>query len=75
MNIAFFWTGDFSKNILKWILETKKLKISLVVSQPDKIVWRKKELFSTPIKKFCIENNLKILQPKKLKNNLIFLKN
>ena len=74
MKIAFFWTGDFSKNILKWILEIKdnyndSIETSLVVSQPDKPKGRDKIILNTPIKEFANENNIKVLQPTKLKNN------
>ncbi len=69
MKIAFFWTWDFSKNILKWILSYKDIEVKLVVSQPDKPFWRKKEILETKVKSYSIENNLNILQPEKLKNN------
>lgn len=74
MRIAFFWTWDFSKNILKWVLESWKnykenIDVILVVSQPDKPSWRDKIISNTPIKEFAIDNNIKVLQPTKLKNN------
>ncbi len=70
MKLAFFWTGEFSKNILKWILDIgKNIDICLVVSQPDKPSWRDKKIINTPIKKFAIENNIEVLQVEKLKNN------
>ena len=74
MKIAFFGTGDFSANILKSLLKDfkKDIEVSLVVSQPDKPVWRKKILEKTPVKIVAEENKIKILQPEKLKNNLEF---
>lgn len=73
MKIAFFWTWDFSKNILKNILNHKKNpEIKIVVSQVDKPIWRKMILTETPIKSFAKENNLEILQPEKIKNNTEF---
>lgn len=72
MKIAFFWTWDFSRNILKDLIKNEKIKINLVVSQADKPVWRKKEILETPVKILAKENNLEILQPEKLKNNLEF---
>jgi methionyl-tRNA formyltransferase len=74
MKIAFFWTWDFSKNTLKWILENKDIEIWLVVSQPDKPIWRKKIITITPVKEIALENNIKVLQPEKLKNNTNFFK-
>lgn len=72
MKIAFFWTWEFSKNILKWILEMKKnykedIDVSLVVSQPDKPSWRDKNITFTQVKQFWIEQNIEVLQPIKLK--------
>ena len=74
MKIAFFWTWDFSKNTLKWILENKDIEVWLVVSQPDKPIWRKKIITPTPVKEIALENNIKVLQPEKLKNNTDFFK-
>ncbi len=69
MKIAFFWTWEFSKNILSWILERKEVEVKLVVSQPDKPIWRKKEIIATPVKQIAINNNIKVSQPAKLRNN------
>ena len=69
MKIAFFWTWDFSKNILFWISKYEDIEICLLVSQPDKQVWRKKEIVFTPIKKYWLENSIKVLQPNKLIKN------
>lgn len=71
MKIWFFWTWDFSLNILKW-LKNLWLDICLIVSQPDKPVWRKLELVETPVKKYWIENNIKVYQPVKLRENKEF---
>lgn len=67
MNIAFFWTWEFSKNVLEKILQIPQIKVSLVVSQIDKPVWRKQELLPTEVKKFALENNLELMQVEKLK--------
>ena len=69
MKIAFFVTWDFSANILKSLISdfNDDLEIWLVVSQPDKPVWRKKILEKTQTKIVAEENNIKILQPEKLK--------
>ena len=67
MKIAFFWTWEFSKNILKNILESKNsLEVKLIVSQADKPIWRKKEIIPTPVKTLALEKNIEILQRKLL---------
>jgi len=72
MKIAFFWTWDFSANILKWILANSDIEVWLVVSQEDKYIWRKKILTKTPVKIIAAKNSIKVLQPKKLRNNTEF---
>jgi methionyl-tRNA formyltransferase len=72
MKIAFFWTWEFSKNILKWIFNEWSIDVWLIVSQPDKPIWRKKTITPTPVKQLALEKNIKILQPEKLKNNTDF---
>lgn len=70
MKIAFFWTWDFSRNILENILKHEKSpEIKLIVSQSDKPVWRKMILTETPVKILAKEKNLEVLQPEKLRNN------
>ena len=74
MKIAFFWTWEFSRNILEKILEENSVEVWLVVSQPDKPVWRKNIITETPVKLLAKEKNIKVLQPEKLKNNTEFFK-
>jgi len=69
MKIAFFWTWEFSKNILEDLIKKEDLDIKLVVSQPDKPVWRKKEIIATPVKELAIKNSINVLQPMKLREN------
>lgn len=70
MNIAFFWTWNFSKNILNGLLEYEDIKVKFVVSQPDKRVGRKNELQITPLKELAIRHNITVLQPNTLKNDI-----
>ncbi len=71
MNIAFFWTWDFSANILKSLVKDyfTKLNVVLGVSQADKPVWRRKILLETPLKAFCLEKSIEVIQPTTLFEN------
>ncbi|MDC0506001.1 methionyl-tRNA formyltransferase [Candidatus Gracilibacteria bacterium] len=71
LKIAYFGTGEFSKNILSDLHEhyNQELDISLVVSQPDKAVGRKRTITPTPVHAYATEQGLDILQPVKVKNN------
>ncbi|MDP2090388.1 MAG: methionyl-tRNA formyltransferase [Candidatus Gracilibacteria bacterium] len=72
MKIAFFGTGEFSKNILDGILKNGNIDVQLVVSQPDKPVGRNKVIEETPIKQLAKLHNIKVLQPERFKNNTEF---
>ena len=72
MKIAFFWTHDFSTAVLASIITKPDIEVKLIVSQPDKPVWRKKEILPTPLKEFWLKNNIEVLQPETLKNNTDF---
>ncbi len=74
LKIAFLGTWNFSKNILEDLHKnfSDTIDVSLVVSQPDKAIWRKKIITPTPVAGFASENNLDILQPVKVKNNSEF---
>jgi len=72
MKIAFFWTPDFSAKILEKLLKIDDFEVALVVSQPDKPIWRKKIITPTPVKQVALNNNIEVLQPTKLKDNTEF---
>ena len=64
--IVFMGTPDFSVPVLKGLIEN--YNVVGVVTQPDKEVGRKKELTFSPIKKVAVENNIKVIQPIKIRN-------
>ncbi len=74
MKIAFFWSGEFSKNIFESIFIYKDVNIVLVVSTPDKKVWRKQILEMTPLKRSAQKKEIQILQPEKIRKNEVFFK-
>lgn len=63
--IVFMGTSDFAVNILDGLI--KNYDVIGVVSQPDKRVGRKQILTETPVKKFAVDNNIKVLQPINIK--------
>jgi methionyl-tRNA formyltransferase len=72
MNIIFMGTPDFSIPSLKTLIESKHNVIA-VVTAPDKQRGRGRKVSFTPIKEYAIKNNLPVLQPERLKNNLEFI--
>ncbi len=69
MKIIFFGTAEFSANILQKLIENTSVDVVAVVSQPDKPIWRKKELLPTPVKDLAMQQNIPVYQPESLKNN------
>ncbi|UCH64473.1 MAG: methionyl-tRNA formyltransferase [Ignavibacterium sp.] len=72
MNIIFMGTPDFSIPTLKKLNKSKH-NILAVVTSPDKERGRGQKVSYTPVKKFALQNNLPLLQPEKLKNNVEFI--
>ena len=68
LKVIFMGTPEFAVPILKMLNENTN--IVGVVTQPDKLVGRKKELTYSPIKKYALENNLKVFQPEKIKESM-----
>jgi len=67
MNIVFMGTPEFSVKILEAV--HNEYGVNLVVTQPDKLVGRKKVLTFNPIKEKALELGIKIFQPSKIKED------
>lgn len=65
LKVIFMGTPDFCVPILEELI--KKCTVIAVVTQPDKEVGRKKVLTPSPIKEVALKNNIKVLQPVKIK--------
>lgn len=64
--IVFCGTPKISVRCIQALIDLG-LKPVLVITQPDKIVGRKKEVVFSPVKQYCIDNNIPYLQPNKIK--------
>lgn len=62
--IVFMGTPNFAVPILEMLIE--KYGVELVITQPDKLVGRKKVLTPTPVKVVAEKNNIRVLQPEKI---------
>ncbi|MDP1728167.1 MAG: methionyl-tRNA formyltransferase [Bacteroidota bacterium] len=67
MRIVFLGTPDFAVASLAAIKEAG-YNIAGVVTAPDKPAGRGMQLQQSPVKKYAVQNNLKVLQPLKLKD-------
>lgn len=67
MRIVFMGTPEFSVPILESLIEN--YEVVLVVTQPDKLVGRKKQLEETPVKKCALKHNIPVFQPTAIKED------
>ncbi|WP_031489255.1 methionyl-tRNA formyltransferase [Ureaplasma canigenitalium] len=66
MRVIFFGTPLFAKIVLEKLMTHKDVQLITVVAQPDKELNRKGIPVFQEVKKFCLENNLSLLQPNKI---------
>jgi methionyl-tRNA formyltransferase len=66
--IVFAGTPDFAVPTLKALLADADFDVVAVITQEDKPVGRKQTLTPPPVKVIAQENNLKIMQPAKIKD-------
>ncbi|MBU6135735.1 methionyl-tRNA formyltransferase [Clostridium tertium] len=67
MKIVFMGTPEFAVPSLKKIIET--YGVESVFTQPDKPKGRGKKMAYSPVKEVALENNIKVFQPVKLKED------
>ncbi len=69
MRVVFMGTPEFAAVTLREIY--KKHEISAVFTQPDKINMRGKKVKYSPVKEFALENDIKLYQPKAVKDSTV----
>ena len=67
IRVVFMGTPEFSVNVLDGLVHSNLVDVSLVVSQPDKEVGRKKVLTPSKVSEYALENSLELLRPNNLK--------
>jgi methionyl-tRNA formyltransferase len=66
LRVVFMGTPDFSVPVLQGLIDN--YNVVGVVTQPDKEVGRHKEKVFSPIKELAVKNNIKVVQPVKVRN-------
>ena len=74
MKTIFIGTSEFARIILEKMIQNKYLPV-LVVTAPDKPVGRKKIITPSPVKILAKKHNIKIIQPTKIKDCYLEIKN
>lgn len=67
INIVFFGTPDIGLPSLEYFYNSDKFNVQAVVTQPDKPSGRGHKLTPSPIKKFALEHDIKVFQPKSIR--------
>ncbi|MGM9834712.1 MAG: methionyl-tRNA formyltransferase [Bacilli bacterium] len=68
LKVVFMGTPDFAVPILKMLIENTN--VVMVVSQPDKLVGRKKVLTPTPVKELATNYGIEVYQPAKISDDI-----
>ena len=67
IKIVFFGTPDIGLKSLEYLFNCDTIEVQAVVTQPDKPAGRGHKLQMSPIKKFALEHNLPVFQPKSIR--------
>jgi len=68
MRVLFIGTGKIGLLVLRWLIESQEHELIGVVTQPDKPVGRDQRVEAPPIKAALTGHGVRILQPKRIKN-------
>jgi len=67
IRILFFGTPEFAAISLQALIEMPEVRVSLVVTQPDRPVGRGNKLSASAVKELAIKNNIPYYQPQSIK--------
>ena len=70
IKIVFFGTPDIGLKSIEYLYNSDKIEVQAVVTQPDKPAGRGHKIQMSPIKKFALEKNLPVFQPKSIRKEL-----
>jgi len=71
-NIVYMGTPHYAREILDTLIQADDMVVSLVLTQPDRPVGRKKVLTPPPVKELALKHDIEVLQPTKLSEDGIF---
>ena len=70
--IVYMGTPHYAKEILETLVNAEDMDVSLVLTQPDRPVGRKKVLTPPPVKVLAQEHGIEVLQPNRLSDKGMF---
>ena len=66
--IVYMGTPHYAREILDTLINAEDIEVSLVLTQPDRPVGRKKILTAPPVKTLALEHSIEVLQPNRLRD-------
>lgn len=69
INIVFFGTPAIALKSLQHLYNSSEINVLAVVTQPDKPAGRGHKISMSPLKKFALEHNLPVFQPKSIRKD------
>lgn len=67
IKVIFFGTPDIGLKSLEYLYNSKEIDVLAVVTQPDRPAGRGHKMQMPPVKKFALEHNLPVFQPKSIR--------
>ncbi len=67
LKVIFMGTPEFSLDVLSGLIENTN--VIGVVTQPDRVVGRDKEVSFSPVKKMALEHNIEVFQPERIRKD------
>ena len=67
IKVIFFGTPDIGLKSLDYLNNSDKIEVCAIVTQPDKPAGRGNKLQASPIKKYALEHNIPVFQPKSIR--------
>ena len=67
VNVVFFGTPSIALKSLEYLIQSEKINVLAVVTQPDKPAGRGHKLTMSPIKECALKNNIPVFQPKSIR--------
>jgi len=71
-NIIYMGTPHYAREILDTLISADDMDVSLVLTQPDRPVGRKKILTPPLVKELALKHNIEVLQPLKLSEDGVY---
>ena len=67
-SVIFMGTPYFASEVLDHLIKREDLDVKAVVTQPDRVVGRKRKIVYSEVKELALSHQLSLFQPEKIKD-------